>query len=104
MYLQTQVPKCRYVDMFKTNSEFKPSCHLIDSNLNGVSPAEEPPPSPWQRAITLAGLLVLGVTPFAHAQFDAPTYPAYCPPLTAFSNATLFDMFWNTTPIRFPYQ
>lgn len=58
----------------------------------------------WRGIITMAGLIVLGLTPWAHGQLATPDLPAYCPPLTAFANPTLFDLFWGTTPIRFPYQ
>ncbi|MBK8269833.1 MAG: hypothetical protein IPK83_16690 [Planctomycetes bacterium] len=72
----------------------------FDRNLEVESMA----PGFWGRIFTLAGLVVLGITPFAHAQLDPPNYPALCPPLTALANPTLFDLFWGTTPIRFPYQ
>lgn len=52
----------------------------------------------------MAGLFVLGITPWASAQLPAPDYPAYCPPLTFIQTPSLFDLFWGTTPIRFPYQ
>lgn len=58
----------------------------------------------WGRIVTLAGLVVLGVTPWAQAQLPPPNEPALCPPLTAFANPTAFDFFWGTMPIRFPYQ
>lgn len=66
----------------------------------------EPRPSrwSWRRITTLAGLVVLGVTPWAQAQLPPPNDPAFCPPLTAFAGPTAFDLFWGTTPIRFPYQ
>jgi len=51
----------------------------------------------------MAGLLVLGITPWAQAQQPQPDFPAYCPPLTAFATPTLFDVMFGTTPIRFPY-
>lgn len=71
--------------------------------------ASAPPESPqpgwsWGRIITFAGLVVLGVTPWAQAQLPPPNDPALCPPLTAFAGPTFFDYFWGTTPIRFPYQ
>jgi hypothetical protein len=59
---------------------------------------------PWRHILTLAGLAVLGITPWASAQAPQPNMPAYCPPLTAIANPSLFDLFWGTTPIRFPYQ
>ncbi|HVP13817.1 MAG TPA: hypothetical protein VMV94_21770 [Phycisphaerae bacterium] len=71
------------------------------------SPAEPAPPKPgwsWRRIVTLAGLLVLGITPWASAQLPPPNMPAYCPPLTSIANPSLFDVFWGTTPIRYPYQ
>jgi hypothetical protein len=55
------------------------------------------------RILTFAGLVVLGVAPWAKAQLPQPDFPAYCPPLTAFANPTLFDVFFGTTPIKFPY-
>ncbi len=57
----------------------------------------------WSRALTLAGLVVLGITPWANAALPQPDLPAVCPPLTAFAHPTLFDVFWGTTPIKFPY-
>ena len=59
---------------------------------------EQPRPAPqaegrsWGRIITLAGLIVLGVAPWAQAQQPLPNLPAYCPPLTAFAHPTLFDV------------
>lgn len=73
-------------------------------DVDSVNETQSPTPGLWRRAFTLAGLLVLGVAPFAQAQLDPPNYPAVCPPLTFLANPTLFDMFWGTTPIRFPYQ
>lgn len=58
----------------------------------------------WSRICTTAGLMVLGVTPWAQAQIQQPDLPTICPPLTAFATPTLFDVFFGTTPIRFPYQ
>ncbi len=58
----------------------------------------------WTRAITFAGLIVLGVTPFAHAQLAPPNLPALCPPLTSIATPSFFNLFWGTSPIRFPYQ
>lgn len=52
----------------------------------------------------MAGLFVLGITPWAYAQLDAPNQPAFCPPLTSIATPTLFNALWGTTPIRFPYQ
>ena len=54
--------------------------------------------------MTFAGLVVLGITPWAQAQLPPPNLPAVCPPLTAFASPSLFDFFWGTTPTRFPYQ
>lgn len=62
--------------------------------------------TPWSRIVTLAGLAVLGITPWASAQL-APLDPppaVICPPLTAIATPTLFDVFFGTTPIRFPFQ
>ncbi len=58
----------------------------------------------WRNIVTMAGLIVLGITPWAQAQQSPPDLPAYCPPLTAFTTPSLFDVFWGTTTIRFPYQ
>ncbi len=58
----------------------------------------------WRNIVTLAGLIVLGITPWAQAQLPPPDQPAFCPPLTSLATPTLFDMFWGTTPIRFPFQ
>lgn len=57
----------------------------------------------WSRVLTMAGLAVLGITPWANAALPQPNLPAICPPLTAFAHPTLFDVFWGTTPIKFPY-
>lgn len=58
----------------------------------------------WSRIVTFAGLIILGITPWAQAQLPPPNLPAVCPPLTAFASPSLFDFFWGTTPIRFPYE
>ncbi len=58
----------------------------------------------WGRIVTIASLVVLGITPWAQAQLPPPNLPAYCPPMTAFAGPTLFDFAFGTTPIRFPYQ
>lgn len=58
----------------------------------------------WMRVIILGGLVVLGLTPWAHAQLPPPNEPAFCPPLTSIATPSLYDVFFNTTPIRFPYQ
>ena len=74
--------------------------------MNQTSPMENGDPSRWTRIATLAGLAVLGITPWAHAQL-APLDPppaVICPPLTAIATPTLFDVFFGTTPIRFPFQ
>ncbi len=57
----------------------------------------------WQRAATLGALAVLGLTPWAQAQQPLPDFPAICPPLTAFATPTLFDVWFGTAPIRFPF-
>ena len=57
----------------------------------------------WQRATTLGALAVLGLTPWAQAQQPLPDFPAVCPPLTAFATPTLFDVWFGTAPIRFPF-
>jgi len=62
--------------------------------------------SRWSRIATLAGLAVLGITPWAQAQLPPldPPPAVICPPLTAIATPTLFDVFFGTTPIRFPFQ
>lgn len=57
----------------------------------------------WQRVSTLGALAVLGLTPWAQAQQPLPDFPAVCPPLTAFATPTLFDVWFGTAPIRFPF-
>jgi hypothetical protein len=57
----------------------------------------------WRNTIFMAALVVLGIAPWAKAQLPTPDLPALCPPLTAFAHPTLFDIFWGTTPIRWPY-
>lgn len=57
----------------------------------------------WSRVLTMAGLTVLGITPWANAALPQPDLPAICPPLTAFAHPTFFDFLWGTTPIKFPY-
>jgi hypothetical protein len=76
---------------------------MDEAMKSAVEEIKSPGPS-WRGIITLAGLFVLGITPWASAQLDTPDLPAYCPPLTAFAQPTLFDLFWGMTPIRFPYQ
>lgn len=85
-----------------------------DANrLPGCSPVNKPArpvesPSPaglsWRRIVTIAGLVVLGITPWAQAQQPPPDLPAFCPPLTSIATPTLFDMLFGTLPIRFPFQ
>lgn len=58
----------------------------------------------WTRVFIFAGLLILGITPWAQAQLATPNEPALCPPLTSIATPTLFDALFNTTPIRWPYQ
>jgi hypothetical protein len=58
----------------------------------------------WRNIVTLAGLIVLGITPWAQAQLPPPAQPAFCPPLTSLATPTLFDVLFGTLPIRFPYQ
>ena len=76
----------------------------MNPNNSIVSKPESPASTRWSRILTMAGLVVLGVAPWAQAQLPQPNLPAFCPPLTAFANPTMFDVFWGTTPIRFPYQ
>ena len=58
----------------------------------------------WRNIVTLAGLIVLGITPWAQAQLPPPDQPAFCPPLTSLATPTFFDVLFGTTPIRFPFQ
>lgn len=58
----------------------------------------------WRRIVTAAGLIVLGVTPWAQAQLPPPNQPAWCSPLTSIANPTFFNFFWGEPVIRFPYQ
>ena len=58
----------------------------------------------WRNVITLAALVVLGITPWALAQQPPPVQPALCPPLTSIATPTLFDVLFGTMPIRFPFQ
>ncbi len=60
--------------------------------------------SSMKRILTLAGLVVLGVTPWATAQLPEPTLPAACYPLTAFARPTLFNVLFGLPVFRFPYQ
>lgn len=57
-----------------------------------------------KRVLTLAGLVVLGVTPWASAQLPQPSLPAFCYPLTAFARPTLFNLFWGVPVFRWPFQ
>jgi len=57
-----------------------------------------------KRIMTLAGLLALGVTPWAQAQLPQPTLPAGCYPLTAFARPTLYNVLFAVPVFRFPYQ
>lgn len=75
------------------------------AGMNQLNPDPVAPPR-WKQIVTLAGLAVLGITPWAQAQL-APLDPppaVICPPLTAIANPTLFDVYFGTTPIRFPFQ
>lgn len=79
----------------------------MDPIMNTKQPNHLAPDRPrwsWSRISTIAGLFLLGVAPWASAQLPTPNLPALCPPLTAFAGPTMFDLFWGTTPIRFPYQ
>ena len=82
------------------------SSEQTDGGMNQAT-SNDPIDAPrWKRIVTLAGLAVLGVTPWAQAQL-APLDPppaVICPPLTAIANPTLFDVYFGTTPIRFPFQ
>ena len=80
-----------------------PNTHTHD----GQAPTDSAPPKPrwsWRYILTVAGLVVLGITPWASAQNAQPDFPAFCPPFTDIANPTMFDVFWGTTPIRWPYQ
>lgn len=93
--------RCDVAKVGSDSSEHREELLVADS----AGPETEPGPlSLWRKIVTLAALLILGITPFAHAQLDPPNYPSVCPPLTSLANPTLFDLFWGTTPIRFPYQ
>ncbi len=76
----------------------------MDCKQNPTDLPASPPGRSWRNIVTMAGLVVLGVTPWAQAQMDPPNMPAICPPLTAFATPSMFDVFWGTTPIRFPFQ
>jgi hypothetical protein len=85
--------------------------HGLDEQAVASAPEpdmNQPPPSGsrWDRILTLAGLAVLGISPWAQAQLDPiePPPAVICPPLTAIANPTIFDVFFGTTPIRFPFQ
>jgi hypothetical protein len=67
-------------------------------------PVESNAPGFWSRTLMMAGLIVLGITPWAHAQLAPPNEPAFCPPLTSLATPTLFNVFTGTTPFRFPFQ
>lgn len=58
----------------------------------------------WRNIVTLAALIVLGITPWAQAQLPPPAQPAFCPPLTSLATPTLIDVLFGLTPIRFPFQ
>lgn len=94
-----------------TSSGSQPIHTSAASSASGIESRETKPEAAgssgkwsWGRILTLAGLVVLGVAPWAQAQLPPPNDPALCPPLTAFAGPTLFDTFWGTSPIRFPYQ
>ncbi len=57
-----------------------------------------------RRIVTVAGLVVLGLTPWVMAQLEQPSRPAVCYPLTAFARPTLFNVFWGLPVFRFPFQ
>ncbi len=82
------------------------STELRNAETNQISPMEAADVSRWRKIATLAGMAVLGITPWAQAQL-APLDPppaVICPPLTAIATPTLFDVWFGTTPIRFPFQ
>jgi hypothetical protein len=57
-----------------------------------------------KRVLTFAGLIVLGITPWASAQLAQPTRPAACYPLTAFARPTILNVLWGLPVFRFPFQ
>lgn len=76
-----------------------------NGSLNQTQP--EPADAPrWKQIVTLAGLAVLGMTPWAQAQLPPldPPPAVICPTWTAIATPTLFDVWFGTTPIRFPFQ
>lgn len=90
-----------------SDATLTPATIAIEGTQPAVESTDETAPLPlgfWSRAVMFAGMIVLGVTPWAQAQLSAPNQPAFCPPLTSIANPTLFNLFWGTTPIRFPYQ
>ena len=95
-------------DMDEPNSTT--ACQASQANAtyahapSDVSIQDDAPTGYWSRIITLAGLMVLGITPWAHAQLAPPNEPAFCPPLTSLATPTLFNVLTDTTPIRFPFQ
>ncbi|MFQ5501983.1 MAG: hypothetical protein ACE5EQ_06735 [Phycisphaerae bacterium] len=76
----------------------------MERNKEHLNPIPPSPGFTWRRIITIAGLVVLGITPWVQAQQAPPDLPAFCPPLTSIATPTLFDMLFGTTPIRFPFQ
>ncbi len=71
------------------------------------SSSDEPPPRRrWREIVTLAALVLLGITPWAQAQLQPPQPPppVVCPPLTAIATPTFFDVLFGTMPFRFPFQ
>jgi len=76
----------------------------IDDVEIDESPDAARGPGFWSRTLTLAGLIVLGVAPWAQAQLPPPNQPAFCPPLTSLATPTLFNVLTGTTPFRFPFQ
>ncbi len=65
-----------------------------------------PPRRSWRNIVTLASLVVLGITPWAQAQLPPlnPPPPVLCPPLTAIATPTIFNVLFGTLPFRFPCQ
>lgn len=57
-----------------------------------------------RRILTIGGLVVLGMTPWAQAQLAQPPLPAICYPLTAFARPTLFNVLFGLPVFRFPFQ
>ena len=102
--MQSGVPNNSEAELNLQSDPLPPANTDMKDQQNIAPQAPAPRRFSWRNVVTVAGLIVLGITPWAQAQQPPPDMPAYCPPLTAFATPTLFDVFWGTTPIRFPYQ